>query len=186
MLDVNFESIFKIEAVFPEPKIESDAIILYKCRVFDGEQNAYSEVDEGSYCLLNLNDGFGEMKIEFSFSNADKYFYKNYYVNCVAIRTNFGVIYKTPAKFNPRKCYSKITKDGKFAIGLSYYFHNKNEIEELLNSEQFIIEFSLAINNPKNTYQIVCNFVKSEKGWKLKDGNTYRIYKNKHINSYIH
>lgn len=185
MLDINFESILKVDAVLQKPSKDCDAIVLTRCTIFKSEDEPYSEVNEGSFCTLNSNNGFGDMNIEMEFANAEKYFYKDYYINCVAIRINGEIIYK-PIGMKAQKQYSKITKNGNFAIGLRYFFTSEEEINKILNNDQFIVEFAMAIDDPKNTYQVMCSFVKTKKGWKIKHGNTYQMDKGKHINNFIH
>ena len=181
-----FENALKIDVNLPEPTHSQNSIILSGCFLTTDETKPYSELEEISYCLLNANNyGLGRLDMEFRFDGAQKYNYKEFKINCVAIRDSEHIIYKQPPMKAP-KGYTKITKDGKCAVGIMYYFQRKEHIDKLLNGNDFIIEFALSLGCSRNTYQVLCRFVKENNEWSLKEGNTYRLHKIKHIDNFIH
>jgi len=170
---------------------ESDALILSGCRVVLGGASPYSELDELNYYPLNCNDyECGRTDIEFSFDNSFKASYSKFFIQCVSIRTDDKLlckINKNPLpKFLLNNNYTKITKSGKIAFGLSYYFKSKEEKEQLLNCKLFCVEGFVALNKKTNVYGFMCLIKKKNNGWELVEGNTYKIYKDTNINNLYH
>lgn len=170
---------------------EGSALVLSGCRVNLSEDIPYSEFDELSYYSLNCNDfGCGGADIELSFDNNFKNPYFKFYIQCVAIRTDSGVLCKINRssihKDSALDNFSKITKDGKMALGLGYYFKTQKEYEMLTHCKSFCIEGFIAIKKKTNVYGFVCRLKKTDDGWQMIEGNTYRIYKRVNIRNLYH
>jgi len=165
------------------------ALVLSGCRVVLSEEGVpYSEFDELNYYSLNCNDfGCGRTDIELSFENIFQNPYFKFYVKCVAIRTESEVLCKINR--NPAleyDSYTKVTKEGKFAWGLRYYFRTKKEHQLIINCKSFCVEGFVAIKKETNVYGFMCQIRKTDNGWQMSEGNTYRIYKHANIKNLYH
>ncbi|MBE5968451.1 MAG: hypothetical protein E7255_16105 [Lachnospiraceae bacterium] len=124
---------------------ENESLILSGCRVVLPEKIEYSELDELSYYTLNCNDyDYGRMDIELNFENGFKDPYFKYYVQCVTIRADKKAICKINRNRSREVLklnnFTKITKEGKLALGISYYFKSLAERSLLLQCNSFCIE----------------------------------------------
>lgn len=177
---------------FPDVTIsESKSLILSGCRVSLSENTSYSEFEELNCYSLNCNDyGFGRTDIELSFENMfhDPYF--KFYIQCVAIRADNEVLCKINRNPMPKADlldnHTKVTKHGKMAVCLGYYFKTEKERLLLVNSKSFCIEGFVALKKKTNVYAFACQIEKTDDGWKLEEGNTYRIYKHVNIRGLYH
>ena len=181
MLDSNF--ILQIDGLI-KPNEETKAIMLSRCSIYQSKDFPHSEMEDCGCCLINSNNGCGDINIEIEFSNADKYIYKNYFINTIAIRTDDAIFIK-PFLPSSISGHAKVTKNGCLAINIKYFLEPKDDINKLLSSKRFIIEFSVSFDKKRNTYQVACVFVKTKKGWKLERGDTYR-FNTGHIDSLQH
>lgn len=170
---------------------KSKALILSGCRVDLIQKVPYSEFDELNFYFLNNNDfGFGITNIELSFENnfIDPYFI--FYIQCVTIRSDNGVLCKINKNAIPKRLklgnYTKITKEGKIALGLKYYFRTQEEVEALINCNAFCIEGFLALKQKTNVYGFMVQIVKYDDEWVMEAGNTYRIHKHSSIEHLYH
>lgn len=84
---------------------------------------------------------------------------------------------------NPYGNFTKVTKEGKIALGLEYYFTTQREYNLLLNCESFCVEGFVAFKKKTNVY--VCT-EKTDCGWKMTEGNTYQINKRVNIENLYH
>lgn len=174
-----------------QPFKQTSGLILSGCRVTLSGNTTYSEIDELNFYDLNCNDyGFGRVDIELTFENifSDPYF--KFYISCVSIRSDGKTICKINrnhiSKIFLNDNYTKLTKDSKLALGLSYYFKSQEEQNLLVCCNSFCVEGFVAFKKKKNNYGFVVRVEKKDNIWTLVDGNTYRIYKNININSLCH
>lgn len=170
---------------------ESKSLILSGCRVVLPEMIVYSELDELNYYTLNNNDyGYGRTDIELNFENGFKNPYFKYYVQCVTIRADKKII----CKINNNRLiqcfkydyYTKITKEGKLALGISYYFKSEDERSLLMNCNSFCIEGFVALKRKTNVYGFMCRVDRVQDKWVISEGNTYRIYGRTNIKNLVH
>lgn len=171
---------------------QNNALILSGCKVTLVESKPYSELEEMNCCYLNSNDfACGSVAVELYFDNI---LYKNpyvkFFVNCISIRTDKGVLCKLNVNPSPyEENYTKITKDGKLSIGIGYFFRTVEEKKALNSCNSFCIEGFVALKKKKNVFGFVCCVQKAPKNeqkptendWVLTDGNTYKIYKKANI-----
>jgi len=122
--------------------------------------DVYSELDELNYYTLNNNDyGLSRLDIQLDFQNNFEDPYFNFYVQCVSLRTNKGLLRKI--NYNPfhkalrQNYYSKITKEGYMAIGISFYFEDSEQIQKLLNCDMFCMEGFIALKKKSNMYGVM-------------------------------
>lgn len=170
---------------------DSDALVLSGCRVTLAGSSPYSELDELNYYPLNSNDyEAGRTDIEFSFDNILKNQYSKFYIQCVAIRIDNQTLCKIDKNYLSESLherhFTKVTKNGKLALGLSYYFRSDKEKEQLLNCKLFCVEGFFALNKKTNVYGFMCRIKKKDDSWELIEGNTYKIYKNTSIKNLYH
>lgn len=186
MLDL---TLFKVGLPSKENNIQSTALILSGCRTIVTDETSYSEQDEQNYCLLNDVNDFGKLDIELSFENTMKNPYLKFYIRCVTIRTNnekiCAIDKSMPEQFKFDN-YTKVTKDGKMAVGITYFFRSAEEREKLLNCNSFCVEGFISLKNKTTVYGFVCRVVHQADGWELVDGNTFRTSLHTNIESYIH
>lgn len=177
---------FYFEIVLPANRKSEKCPTLSGCCFKTKKNFIYSEIDELSYFPLNKNNGFSKVDMEFRFCGLDEFFYENYFINCVTIRTNKGVFYKQMPVKKVLSTISKVTKDGEFAIGISYFFETEHELKEILDSDEIIVEFAVAIKEETNVYSVVCALVNDNNKWIVEFANTYRLNKTDNINNYSH
>ena len=176
----------------PEVSVGSKkTLVLSGCRVKLTQEQPYSEFEELNSYSINCNDyGCGKAEIELLFDNSFSDPYFAFYMQCISIRTDKGILCKINKNPTPDIIfgdrYSKVTKEGKVAFGLGYYFRSKEEVATLSNSEAFCIEGFVAIGKKTNVYGFMCQMKKECGEWHLTDGNTYRIYKRAHIRGLSH
>lgn len=173
------------------PTSEGKALVLSGCRVVLAKDIPYSELDELNYYSLNCNDyGYGRTEIELSFENkfSDPYF--KFYIQCVAIRTDNAILCKTNRNLMHKALmpnnYTKITKNGKVALAIGYYFKSPKERELLINCQSFCIEGFVALKRKTNVYGFMCRIEQTDNGWKMSEGNTYQTYKHVNIRGLYH
>lgn len=167
----------------------SKALVLSGCRVVVSENIPYSEFDELNYYALNCNDyGHGRVDIELSFENSkiDPYF--EFFIQCVTIRTDKSVLCKVNQNrvANPYGNFTKVTKEGKIALGLEFFFRTQSEYELLMNCESFCVEGFVAFKKKTNIYGFMCRTEKTDSGWRMTEGNTYQINKRVNIEKLYH
>lgn len=163
------------------------ALVLSGCNsILFPEKIVYSELDDLNFSFLNSNDyGFGYINIEFCFENNLKEPYVDFYSACFSIRTDNEIVIKING--NPKaKSFSKINKDNKLVLGISYYFISEIEREKILNCSIFCIEGFVSLNTKNNIYGIMCRMIKKDGDWSIKDANTYKVYKKIRINNLCH
>lgn len=186
MLDL---TLFKVGLPSKENNRQSTALILSGCRTIVADKTAYSEQDEQNYCLLNDINDFGILDIELSFENTMKNPYSKFYIQCVTIRTDnekICAIDKSNSTMSKSDNYTKITKEGKMAVGITYFFRSAEEREKLLNCHSFCVEGFISLKNKTTVYGFVCRVVHKAEGWELVDGNTFKTALHTNIESYIH
>lgn len=168
---------------------QNNALILSGCKV---KLNAvpYSELDELTYYYLNNNDfGYGIIKIELNFENTFINPYFDFYIQCVSIRADNKTICKidkNPSSISNKHNYTKLNKWNKLSLGVRYNFRSIDERDDILNCSSFCIEGFVALKNKTSVYGFMCHVQKIDNEWYLIDGNTYKPYKNVHINSLHH
>lgn len=170
---------------------EGKSLVLSGCRVILSEEIPYSEFEELNCYSLNCNDyGYGRADIELSFENKFHNPYFKFYIQCVAIRTDSEVLCKVNRNPTPKPLlldnHTKVTKDGKMALRLGYYFKTEKERALLTSCKSFCIEGFVALKKKTNVYGFMCQVEKTDGGWQMKEGNTYRIYKYANIRSLYH
>ncbi len=171
---------------------QNKSLVLSGCQVIMSEGVLpYSELDELSYYYLNNNDyNFGETKIELFFDNNFENPYLEFYIQCVSIRADNNTLCKInknlSSKIMKKTYHTKIKRDGKVALGVGYFFRTEKEKSYLINCKSFLIEGFLALNKKSNVYGFMCCVEKTENGWSLREGNTYRIYNNNSIDDLYH
>lgn len=181
-----------INVTLPPISVESKkALVLTGCNVKLLDEEVYSEFEELNYYSFNCNDyGCGQIWIHLLFENNFNNPYFTFFLQSISIRTNNGIKIKVNKNAMPDRFmlpnYSKVTKEGKVAVGLGWYPTSEEEVELLKKSKLLSVEGFVAIDKPKNIYSFVCKLVKDNDEWHLVEGNTYRIYKNRHIRSLSH
>lgn len=163
------------------------SLILSGCNaILFPEKTVYSELDDLNFSFLNSNDyGFGCINVEFCFENNLKEPYVGFYSACFSIRTENEIVIKING--DPKaKSFSKINKDNKFVLGISYYFRSEIEREKILNCNIFCIEGFVSLDTKTNIYGIMCRLMKKEGNWSIEDANTYRIYEKNIITNICH
>lgn len=170
---------------------ENKSLILTGCRVVLPEDIVYSELDELNYYCLNCNDyGYGRTDIELSFENIFRDPYFDYWIQCVSIRADNKIICKINNNRYYEKLkyshYTKITKEGKLALGMGYYFRDDLERSLLMNCSSFCIEGFIALSRKTNVYGFMCRVENINNCWEISEGNTYRTYKNTNIKWLVH
>ena len=170
---------------------KGNVMVISGCRVGLDRQLPYSEFEELTYYNLNMNDyGCGRTDIEISFENSLKNPYVDFWIQCVSIRTDNEVLFKINNNSFVEKLkikhYTKVTKEGKVAFGAGYYFRNEEEREQLLQCSSFCFEGFVALGKKTNVYGFMCKVDRTENGWVLSEGNTYRIYKHSNIKWLFH
>lgn len=175
----------------PSRPVPNQALIISGCSVILPEQQEYSELDELNYYDLNNNDyGFGRADIQIFCENNGSIPYQRFFVSCVSIRADNQTLCKINRNIAGHKfslqSYTKATKEGKMAFGISYFFHSMDERILLLKCKSFSIEGFIALQKKSNVYGFMCRVDQSDGQWIMKEGNTYRHYRNKSINSFFH
>jgi len=170
------------------PTNAGKALILSGCRVVLDKNIPYSEFDELNYYSFNCNDyGYGRTDVELSFENIFKNPYSRFFVRCLAIRTNNAILCKIDQNIVPKismiENYTKITKDGKVAIGIGYYFRSQHERDLLVNCSSFCVEGFFALGKKTKVYGFMCRIDQTDGGWCMSEGNTYQTYKHTNIKS---
>lgn len=150
------------------------------------------ELENQRYYLLNSNNNENRIDIEFRFENSPKFTYKKYLIRTIAIRNENGILIKINKGIEQSdfKYYSKVTKEGKTAIGMSYYFNSDEEKNSFLNSKKISIEYCVAFRNLFGylfgVYDVCCVLSKNDNEWLLEKSNTYRTHKLSCIKSLVH
>lgn len=170
---------------------ENKSLIISGCRVVLPETIEYSELDDLNYYRLNSNDfNSGRADIELSFENGFKDPYFIYYVQCVTIRADKKIICKINRNRSQEilklNNYTKVTKEGKLALGISYYFKTEAERSLLLHCNSFCIEGFVALKSKTNVYGFMCRVDRVQGDWVISEGNTYRIYRHTNIRYLAH
>jgi hypothetical protein len=178
-------------SVEPSNKPNDNALVLSGCRVTLLEETAYSEFDELNYYSLNSNDyGVDGINIELSFENIFNNPYFKFWARCITIRTDKQVLckinYNSMVNTAMDHNFSKVTKEGKIAIGLGYYFRSQEEQNQILNCKSFCVEGFIALKEKKNVYGFMCRIDKVNDCWQMSEGNTYKIYKHVNISKLYH
>ncbi len=183
-------TLFEINLPPKENNYKSSTLILSGCKAVIYDKIAYSEQNEQNFYPLNNANDFGKLDIELSFENTIKNPYSKFYVRCVTIRTDnekICAINKNKSehflKFNN---YTKITKEGKIAVGITYFFKSDEEYQKLLNCNSFCVEGFVSFKNKTTVYGFVCRAINKTNSWELVDGNTFRTNLHTNIESYLH
>lgn len=107
MLDVNVGKLFSIEATLPEKKNNTSKVLLLRaCKVyiFDNER-IYSDFEDQTFNILNGDNGYGAMDIEFVIeNNIAKESYPEFYTKCFVMRTDTCFFLKPMKFFNSTSC----------------------------------------------------------------------------------
>lgn len=185
MLDLNFSLEVKPDMTLSRTS-QIDGLRIEGCAIHCFADNRlWSDFDDLSYNRLNMNDrGFGVLDIEISFSGYKQKAYPDVYTKCFVLRTDNNLVIK-PLKTTNGKSISKINMRGELVVGLRYYFRSEEEIEKLKNCMDLSFEAFLALGSMKNTYAFMCQLVKTNATWEMKEGNTYRLRKYDNIKSLI-
>lgn len=184
MLDNNI-TLFNIE--LPGKEVKNDSVVIAGVNAsISKKTDVYSELEELSFSPLNSNDyGLSFMRVEICFENNFKEPYFDFYAACFSIRTDLGTINKLNGHPHER-CFSKINKSNKVALGIQYYFRNETEIEVIKNCNEFCIEGCIAIGKKNNVYDIICRIEHKDKIWKVLEANTFRTHKKQSICGIFH
>ncbi|MEA5056121.1 hypothetical protein SDC9_150204 [bioreactor metagenome] len=172
----------------PVNNTPSESLILSGCRVGVPEDQTYSELDELNYYALNNNDfEWGSVNIEICCENNFLNPYSDFYISCVSIRADSKILCKISRNTSiKQRNYAKVTKEGKIAFGISYYFTSMAERNLLLHCHTFCIEGFVAFKKKTNVYGFMCRVGQSDGEWIMEEGNTYRIYYNQNIDHLCH
>lgn len=165
----------------------NEVLILSGCKTAVAENKIYSEFEELNCCFLNANDyNCGNMIIHLFFDYAFKNPYLRFYVNCISIRTNDGILCKVDGVSLHDENFTKITKEGKLSICIGYFFRSEREYAKIINCKSFCVEGFAAFGKKNNVFAFMCSIEQNENGWMLSDGNTYKIYKKVNISKLRH
>ncbi len=184
MLDNNF-TLFNLD--LPGKDVKNDSVVITGVNAtISRKSEVYSELEELSFSPLNNNDyGLSFMRVEICLENNFKESYFEFYAACFSIRTDLGTINKLNG--NPHeKCYSKINKSNKVAVGIQYYFRSEEEIKAIKNCTEFCIEGCIAFGKKNKVYDIMCRITQKDETWQLMDANTFRTHKNQSIHEIVH
>lgn len=176
MLDANIDKIFSIEAsVLSKAESISKVLLLRACNIYIfSNGRIYSELEEQTFNMLNANNGFGALDIEFVFeNNIVNKSYPQFYTKCFVVRTDTDARIK-PMNFANSPSSSKINQNGELVIGIRYFFKDEMEIEKIVNCKSLLVEGFIAIGKPTNVFGIMCQLRKKEKHWKISSAYTYK------------
>lgn len=128
---------------FPASITSSKSLVLSGCRVALPEGQTYSEFDELNYYDLNANDyECGRVDIEICCENSFPNPYSKFYISCVSIRTDCKILCKINHNLTSKLLllpnYTKVTKEGKVAFGISYHFKSMEERNLLIRLSFFL------------------------------------------------
>lgn len=174
MLDFNINVELKPELAVPF-KGKEDRLLITSCAVhMFGDDRIWSGFDEEAYNCLNHNDyGYGVVDFEIGLSGYTKSAYPKVYTKCFFLLTDNGLKIK-PKKFSNIPSESKINQRGETVIGIRYYFTQEEEIQTLVNSGKLMFECFFALDNPKNTYALMCQLKIKGGKWIAEAANTYK------------
>ena len=176
MLDVNLSKLFSIEATLPENTNSLSKVLLLKaCKVYIFDNGRiYSEFEDQTFNMLNHNNGYGAMDIEFVIeNNIVREGYPKFYTKCFVMRTDTYFFLK-PMKFSNSTSCSKINQNGEIVIGIRYFFRSKTEIEKIINCKNLLVEGFIALGKSTNVFGLMCQLKKGKKSWKITSAYTYK------------
>lgn len=176
MLDTNIDKLFPIEVVLPDNKdVLPKGLLLRACKVYILDQNRiYSDFEDQTFDMLNYNNGYGAIDIEFALdNNIVREGYPKFYTKCFVIRTDTGFFIK-PMKFRNTPSCSKINQRGELVIGIRYYFRDDSEIEKIINCKSFLVEGFIALGKCTNVFGIMCQLIRRKNNWEITSAYTYK------------
>ncbi len=171
-----------------EESNNSQELTLTGCKVVHYESGFYSIIDDLNFYRLNSNDyNLGRIDIELSFQEEIKNPYTTFEFRCITFQTDLGVARKIKGVTNlhkfSSKSYTKVSKDGKLVLGISYYFPDEETKNGILNCKAFALDGFFCLGSKRNVYSFSCATKKVNDNWILDVGNTSKIYKFTHINN---
>lgn len=157
------------------------------CTIDNSKNQPHSEFEECNYYYFNENDyGHGTLLLDIMFNDCLKNPYFDFTMACLSIRTENGIVCKVNGE-EQEPAHSKVTQDSKISVGLGYFFRSEAEKNEVISCNHFLVEAFIAIgSNQRNVYGLMCHLEKENDCWKLKNGNTYKIFKKANINHLKH
>ena len=166
---------FSIEAKVPKAETKAvKALLIKACNVFVcSEERVYSEIEEQTLDVLNSNEGYGILDVEFVMDNITKVVYPKFYTKCFVIRTDTFFHIK-PMKMSNNPSESRINQHGELVIGIRYYFRDSKEAEKIVRCKNILVEGFIALDSPKNVYGVMCQLQKTESKWVLQNAYTYK------------
>lgn len=174
VLDLKLDKIWGIEATVPNKSDEkSNALILRACNfsVF-GKNKIWSEVEMLCFDVLNHNNNFGMMDIEFVFqNNVVEEAYPEFYTKCFVLRTDTGKFIKPMKRSNYPNC-SKINQNGELVVGVRYFFHDEHDIDKIKKCNEMLIEMFVALGKQTNVFALKCDLVKTKDNWEITSAYT--------------
>lgn len=186
MLDANI-TLLSIEATVQDrTEMRSKALLFRGCKIYAfSEDRIYSELEEQTFDALNTNEGRGVLEIEFAFeNNVVSEGYPQFYTKCFVVRTDTNVLIK-PMKMANYPSNSKLNQNGELAVGISYFFRSKSEIEGIKRCKNLLVEGFIALGKPTNVFGVMCQLEKTETGWKISSAYTYKTKYAKNIKKLI-
>lgn len=135
------------------------------------KKTPYSELQELNRCLINSNNGFGDVVVEVGFVNKFKNPYFKFWGNCVSIRADDSVICKIDGIFDDG--ISKVDKNGNVVIGVEYFFRDEDIRQKVLSCRSFCLEMFLALEKKNNVFALRCEFEK-DSVWETTVADTYK------------
>lgn len=174
MMDFNVNLEFSPDFSLPV-KDKVDRIVVASCAVHLFSNNRlWSAFDELCYDALNSNDfGLGVLDLEIGLAGYTGSAYPKVYTKCFDLRTDNGLLIK-PMKYSNIPHASKVNQRGETIISIRYYFRNEDEISKLCRCERLMFEFYIALDDPKNTYAMMCQLCKQGDTWSAEYANTFR------------
>lgn len=176
MLDAKFDSMFSVDvAVSGKVEEKNNSLLIRACKMYlFSKDRVYSELDELTFDILNCNNGFGTIDVEFVFdSKVVSESYPMFYTKCFVIRTDTGGLIK-PLKRRNKPAYSKVDQNGNLVVGIRYCFGSDEEIEKILKCKNILIEGFIALRKPKNVFGVMCQMKKIVNSWEITEAYTYR------------
>lgn len=190
----NKTSLLSVSVTLPPRQPQhTDNLILSGLKIDLIDDRLYSEMQELNTFAVNSNDyGYGKMNIELCFEPITES-YCEFWANCISIRTDtlpstikINANHLCSSNSINNSSYTKISSEGKLALGIMYYFGSNEEREKIENSNSFLIEGFIALGKRNNVYGFMCAAEQNQDIWHFAEGMTNRPYNKVSIESLIH